>query len=250
MKVAELLLEAPEDRIEYLAKTMGEKIVAAAEKDHSLGTSSKDSVKITSLLAEFDPTPNKKALNWVVKQYVAGAFKAEDKTKIRDTLELFFKVTNKLKNKDLMSYKDLDSLYDALAPFEKDSSAAMSAKQQKKQVKSDVEKIIDTPDFKVLVPKTEAASQLYGAGTKWCTAAEKDCMFDNYSSKGPLYIIIAGSGDSAKKFQLHYETNSFMNERDTPLKAADIKYLSGFPQYADFLNRLIKKHYSKFIETK
>ena len=148
-----------------------------------------------------------------------------------------------------MSYKTLDSLYDALKPYE-GAPAPVSAKQQQKMVKSDAEKIIDTPDFKVIVPKTEAASQLYGAGTKWCTAAEKDCMFDSYSSKGPLYIIIAGPGDNAKKYQLHYETDSFMNERDTPIKAADIKYLSGFPQYTDFLNMLIKKHYSKFIETK
>lgn len=250
MKVYELLLEAPEDRIEYLAKTMGSKLISAAEKDHSLGSGAKDPAKIAAMLAEFDPTKNKQALSWIAKQYTLGAFKSEDKNKIKDSLELFFKVTGKLQNKDLMSYKTLDSLYDALKPYEGAGAVPVSAKQQQKMVKSDAEKIIDTPDFKVIVPKTEAASQLYGAGTKWCTAAEKDCMFDSYSRQGPLYIIIAGAGDSAKKYQLHYETDSFMNERDIPLKAADIKYLSRFPQYTDFLNMLIKKHYSKFIETK
>jgi hypothetical protein len=251
MKVYELLLEAPEDRIEYLAKTMGPKLVTAAEKDHSLDREvASDPVKIATMLAEFDPSKNKQALAWITKQYTLGAFKSEDKNKIKSSLELFSKVGNKLNNKDLMSYKDLSSLYDALAPFEKSDAVELSAKQQAKMVKSDAEKIIDTPNFKVIVPKTEAASQMYGAGTKWCTAAQKECMFDSYSNQGPLYIIIAGSGERAKKFQLHYETNSFMDARDTPIKAADIKYLSGFPQYADFLNMLIKKHYSKFIDTK
>ena len=60
MKVYELLLEAPEDRIEYLAKTMGSKLISAAEKDHSLGSSAKDPAKIAAMLAEFDPTKTNK----------------------------------------------------------------------------------------------------------------------------------------------------------------------------------------------
>lgn len=255
MKVYELLLESPEERIAYVVKNSGSKLVAAGEHDPFIDKEiSKDATKIASALAEFDPSKNKQALGWIAKQYIAGSFKLEDREKIKKSLELFFKLASmkndKLKNKDLMSYKTLDSLYDALEPFEKSEGGALSAKQQQKMVKSDAEKIIDTPDFKVIVPKTEAASQLYGAGTKWCTAAEKDCMFDSYNRQGPLYVIIAGAGDSAKKYQLHYETDSFMDERDVRVKDSDIKYLSKFPAYKDFLNMLIKKHYGKFIEAK
>lgn len=250
MKVHELLLESPEERIAYIARTLGPKLVSAAEKDHLLDREiGSDPAKIAAMLAEFDPTKNKQALPWIAKQYTLGAIKAEDKDKIKDSLELFFRVTGKLQNKDLMSYKTLDSLYDALKPHE-GTPAPVSAKQQQKMVKSDAEKIIDTPDFKVIVPKTEAASQLYGAGTKWCTAAQKNCMFDRYYKDGPLYVIIAGAGDAAKKYQVHYESDSFNDERDIRVKASDIKYLSKFPAYKDFLNMLIKKHYGKFIEAK
>ncbi len=246
MKVTELLFESPEARIEYLAKTMGQKLVAAAEKDSSLKKDQKTAEGISAFLADVDPTPNKKALNFLAKQYSLGAFKGEDKKKIRDSIELFFKVVPKLKNKDIMSYKTLSDLYDAIEPFE--DKLPVSNREQKKLAKSDAEKIIDTPDFKVIVPKTEEAAKYYGVSTKWCTAAGEHCMFDNYNSEGPLYIIIAGTGENARKFQLHYETDSFMDERDTPLSKKDITYLSSFPQYKEFLNKLIDKHYDKFVK--
>jgi hypothetical protein len=120
MKVHELLLESPEERIAYTARALGPKLVSAAEKDHFLDREvASDPVKIATMLAEFDPSKNKQALAWITKQYTLGAFKSEDKNKIKSSLELFSKVVNKLQNKDLMSYKDLSSLYDALAPFEK-----------------------------------------------------------------------------------------------------------------------------------
>lgn len=246
MKIADLLCESPEARIEYIAKTMGQKLVAAAAKDHSM--KAKDPHGISAALAEFDPTVNKKALNFIAKIYVVGAIRDEDKNKIKASLNLFFQVSNKLENKDLMSYKTLDDLYDALEPFEKNEKDSLSAKQQKKLVKSDAEKLIDTADFKVIIPKSEAAATYYGANTKWCTAADKENMFAEYHSEGPIYIIIAGSGASAKKFQFHYESAQFMNARDVELNARDIKYLSKFPQYREFLDMLITKHYGELLK--
>ena len=248
MKILEILCESPEARIEYLAKTMGQKLVAAAEKDASM--KEKEPEKIAAVLAEFDPTPNKKALSFIAKLYVNGAIRAEDKKKINSSIELFYKVVNKLKNKDLMSYKNLNDLYDALAPFEDNDKDALSARQQKKLAKSDAEKLIDTPDFKVIIPKTEEAARYYGANTKWCTAADDDCMFDHYNAQGPLFVIIAGEGAKARKFQLHYESGQFMDERDVELSSSDIAYLSKFPQYKEFLEHLIDKHYGKFIDKK
>lgn len=253
MKVHEILFEGPEERIVFIIKNRGADLLRAAAKDHSMPPPNlKGNAKdiVSTVLAEFDPSPNKQALQWIANRYADGAFKAEDKDKIKDSLKLFFKVSGKLQNKDLMSYKTLASFYDALKPYEGAGAVPVSGKQQQKAAKLAAEKPIDTPDFKVIVPKTEAASQFYGAGPKWCTAAEKNCMFDEYNRKGPLYIIIAGAGAAAKKYQLHYETNSFMDDRDLPVSPSDIKYLSTFPEYKDFLNMLIEKHYGKFIAAK
>jgi hypothetical protein len=68
-------------------------------------------------------------------------------------------------------------------------------------------------------------------------------MFNHYHDQGDLIIIIAKIGEKIRKWQLHYESNQFMDERDQEISQADIKLLSKIPEYTEFLNTLIKKHY-------
>lgn len=250
MKIVELVktLNESEDRISFLARTYAEKLKNAAEKDRDMR--GKTPEEIVQFLSKFDPNPHKKSLNFLVKSYSNGEFRAEDRSKIRETLNLFYKVVKKLENKDILSYKTLRDLLDALEPFEtkEENDEALTNRQIKKMAKSEVETLIDTPNFKVIIPKTEKAAQIYGAGTKWCTAGTNDCRFNEYNSEGPLYIIIAKNGNKTRKFQLHYESGQFMDEKDTQVSKSDRKFLSGFPQYKEFLEYLITKHYSKYIE--
>jgi hypothetical protein len=116
-----------------------------------------------------------------------------------------------------------------------------------RDVKANTDRLIDTPNFKVIVPRTEEASCLYGAGTKWCTAGKKNNQFKNYAAKGDLYIIMANLGGKARKFQLQMEDDSFMNERDLAISKPDISALSKIPEYTQFLNFLIKKYYGKYL---
>ena len=77
--------------------------------------------------------------------------------------------------------------------------------------------VMDTPNFKVIIPKTEESACLYGTGTKWCTTAEKDNKFDSYNKQGDLYIILTKIDGKDRKFQFHYESDSFMDERNQEL---------------------------------
>lgn len=229
-----ILLEASKE--EYIEKSMGPKLVAAAEgRDDG-----KDVKEIINALSKADPSPNKQFLQFIANMYVAKQFRIEDTDKIKKELELFNKVKGKLEKKDINQYKSLDELYKATEKFTSDTEAQKSKKEVKKEIKAEgVKKIIDTPDFKVLVPTTEAAACFYGKGTKWCTAADKDNRFDYYNKQGTIYIILAGD----RKFQLHYESDQFMNEKDLDVTKDEIAFLSKFPKYKDFLNMLIKKHY-------
>ena len=58
---------------------------------------------------------------------------------------------------------------------------------------------------------------------------------------------MANLGGKARKFQLHMEDNSFMNERDLAIGKPDISALSKIPEYTQFLNFLIKKYYGKYL---
>jgi hypothetical protein len=233
-----------EDKLEFISARQGSALVARAEKDTSY-KGEKDPKAILVKLQTADPTKSKN-LQYIVNMYIKALFKIEDLSRLRDDLETFEKVKNKLSKKDLNAYKSLEELYDAIEPFQNTPQEA-SKKELSRAVKSGADAIIDEPDFKVIIPRTEAASKLYGKGTKWCTSADKDCLFNHYNDQGDLYILMAKVNGKNRKFQFHYETESFMNERDAPVSQADIDALSKLPEYKKFLNYLIKKHYTHHL---
>jgi hypothetical protein len=246
----------PAKKQEYLARNMTQKILAAAQKDQSLkivdgvGRNTQEqadfALNVVKQLTQADPSDGYDFINFIVRMYCASQFKIEDLPKIREELTLFAKVKNKLQNKDINSYQSLDQLYDATDAL-KGEADQVSGKAEVKAVKANAKKVIDTPNFKVIIPETHEAACFYGANTKWCTASKDDPdTFENYAKDGPLYVIIAKNPKSGKdvKYQMHYESDQFMNERDQQVKKTDIDFLSSFPQYKEFLEALIKKHYN------
>ena len=245
MKIREIVLL--EDRAEYIAQTMKNKLEAAAEKD--LGRTV-DSLQLVNQLKQADPTGGK-SLQWLANMYATNQFKLEDLPRLRSEMEKFVRLRAQLPIKDLNQIRQVGDLYDML-----DQHAAqgqpepVSKRAQEREVKKDIDVVMDTPNFKVLVPKTEAASCLYGAGTRWCTSGEKENRFDYYSSKGTIYIILTNLGGKPRKFQLHVEENQFKDERDIDVGKEDIAKLSAVPEYTKFLNMLIKKYYGKYFTNK
>jgi hypothetical protein len=56
-----------------------------------------------------------------------------------------------------------------------------------------------------------------GSGTQWCTATgNTDSYFLRYIEKGPLFIFIDNS-NSKNKFQVHFESESFMDSKDNAI---------------------------------
>ncbi len=230
----------PTKKQEYLATSLGPKLVAAAEKDSQ--NRSKDPLEIVKTLTAADPSKGLDNLNFIARMYVAGQFKVEDISKLKNELEVFMKAKPKIQNKDINSYKSLNDLYDVTEKFAPED--LKSKGEVEKEIKDkNVVKLVDKPHFKAIIPKTEEAACFYGKGTKWCTAATENSMFNHYHDQGDLIIIIAKIGEKIRKWQLHYESNQFMDERDQEISQADIKLLSKIPEYTEFLNTLIKKHY-------
>ena len=136
-------------------------------------------------LEKSDPTENKQYLNWIINIYLSGNLLDEDIYKIPDTLKLFSKNKDKLplENRNINSFTDLTSLYDAVSKF--DNGGDMSASEKEKLVKLEgAEQVYDSPDWKIIIPKTPAAACLYGRNTRWCTASQNDNRFNYYSKQG------------------------------------------------------------------
>jgi len=83
--------------------------------------------------------------------------------------------------------------------------------------------------LRVIQPINKEAACYYGRGTRWCTAANTNNMFDTYASKGELFILIPQRPEyNGEKYQLHFESRQFMNEKDHPVPMIDL--VKRFPQ--------------------
>jgi hypothetical protein len=230
-----------EDRAQYIVTNQGDKLADAAMTQERKKMSAEDIVKT---LRDADPTPNKQYLQWLANRYIAKEFRLEDISRIHDDLVKFKKLSVKMDNRDISTFKTLNDLYDAIEKHD-DGQEVVSKGAAERDVKmKGAEKLIDTPELQVVKLLNKEAACFYGKGTKWCTAADKNNMFDDYKSQGDLYVLMVNKGGKQRKFQLSVEGDQFMDERDNELNENDIKLLSSIPAYTEFLNSLIKKHYN------
>ena len=178
-----------------------------------------------------DPTPTKSYVLWLIRQYLAdsktryihGSLKFEDiGTTIAQELANYhrLKITKQLppdkRDINRLSWRDLREF----------PQAALPEKADRGQYKT----VLDNAEARVIVPEDETASRFWGQGTRWCTAATQNCMFAEYHKDGPLYVIMPKHpAHPGEKYQFHFESSQFMDERDEPLAPLDIQ---------DVLNRL------------
>ena len=97
------------------------------------------------------------------------------------------------------------------------------------------DKLYEDDSFLVVHPKVRAASVLYGKGTKWCTAAKRHNAFTAYNEVGNLYIVIDKL--SGKKYQFHFETDSFMTDSNKRLPLAYLHNISATQGLIDFFTQ-------------
>jgi hypothetical protein len=185
--------------------------------------------------------PADKYLVWIARMYAVQQFKMEDVPRIRGEVIKFEKVKGQLEKKDLNGYKTLNDLYDALDAIPLDGEE--KKKEEEPEKEEGVEWIIRSPKYKVLIAKTEEASCKYGAGTRWCTAATGSSnYFKHYATQDDLYIIMADIDGKHRKFQFHFKTKSFMDERDQRATKEDIKGLSEHPEHLKFVKLLVARY--------
>ena len=181
-------------------------------------------------LIELDPTYRQgsssagKYGKWLLNLYNKGNLSEEEFDEVTPLLNQFTTYRNRIRNKDLNSYKSLDALADTLTSVIDDDS--MLTPRQKvrflKNVKSgkiktnaedDYDVVLDTPKFIVYVPNTHEASMKLGKGTEWCTAHENPEWFNKYTRDGgKLYII--KDKNTGERWQYSDSTNDFLNEKD------------------------------------
>ena len=177
-----------------------------------------------------DPTynPNKPEKmgiysKWLLQQYRNGTLKTEDLYKAKQYLGAFDRYKAQLGVRDIGQYRSLPQLYDAVGQYIENPGQAASKSEQVRNIKqNEAERVYEDGTWLVVVPNTKEAACYYGKGTQWCTAATgSENYFEYYDERGPLFINIDKRNN--RKYQFHFETEQFMDERDddinTPIEA-------------------------------
>lgn len=271
-----LLLEYRESKVQGILnnKNKMDKLAGATQQDNSadnfvtIEPSNNQSLKhpaepVLRKLAEYDPTNNSMYLNWLVDRYGQGDFRLEDQQRIEDTLKNFHKYKNLLNKKDINEYDGISDINQAVKPLvqaDEDPSERQKRLRTKRgeYKEGEVKTIINSSNLKVEQPLSQAAMNHIcsqeGEEVEWCTVTGKGERFDQYNSDGNIYQITAFPGTNrVRKFLVHVESKQFMDENDKPIKQDDIDMLSSIPEYAKFLNMLIKNNHlshSQFMYTK
>jgi len=212
-----------------------------------------------SLPKEFiDADPKQgKNIEWILTSYLDKGIRSfEDLGRTKEALGQFQSLTNR----KLLTEPLITSINEAGLPYycgivgcngkpglsdlvERAEKQGLFKKQKEREVKEDeFIKYYEDEDVLVIIPLTENASCKYGKGTRWCTAAKKENMFDEYTKIDPetgekqrLYILIPKNPKHpGEKYQVHFESKSYMNEKD---ENVSIRIFERFPKLkeTDFL---------------
>lgn len=198
-----------------------------------------DQVLCTRFLQEVeqaDPTPNKMYSAWIITRYLSGGINLfEDIGQCEGPLEQFHsaKMSGYFRRHpehaqyaDIGRLKSLNELNGFLAVI--NPADLMSNSAQDKALDDELKRagevlvLYNGPKYRIVQPDTLRAAQFYGRNTQWCTAAKKNPLFQRYNDQGPLFIILDKPNN--RRWQFHFESAQFMDERDVPINWAE------FPQ--------------------
>jgi hypothetical protein len=171
---------------------------------------------IVAAIEQKDPTNHKEYTPWLVRMYSKGNVKYEDLNRM-NMLGLY-DIGKKRKiirpeHKDINKFKTYQEFEDVMF----NNYPPDSFEKEEEQENSIAKKVFEDNDVLVVIPENETAACKYGKGTRWCTAATRGTnYFDSYNALGPLYILIPKKPKyNNEKYQLHFATNTYMDENDT-----------------------------------
>lgn len=241
MRILEVLLEYNRD---VTKRNFGNLIIKRARTDDAFNLIPDDELVNTVLqqIENKDPTPNKEYTPWLTRMYAKTNLKIEDINR-NDYLRAYHigKQRNVIRSnlhRDINNFDSYSSLEDTLDGFYDADEILDDADKNKIIPKGESTTVYEDEIVRIIVPGDEQAACYYGRGTRWCTASTRgENYFDRYNSRGSLYILLPKHPDyTGEKYQLHFESKSFMNERDEPVNIRTL-LIDRFPNIFGFFRK-------------
>lgn len=159
-----------------------------------------------------------------------------------DLIKSFDKYQSQLEKKDINQYSGFEELDNVLVPIQQ--------KQKEKELEKQVDKIYEDDTFLVVKPKTHQASCKYGSNTKWCTTAQSDTHFKQYTrdNQGLYYIINKknSTNQNYSKIAIHFDNSGskrYWDSKDSPMSDREIAVVDyAFPEMISAIDDDYSKH--------
>lgn len=174
---------------------------------------------IFQMAIQMDPTPGQKMVGWILDSWIGGdpLVRTKQIDKVRSIIETFDACKKQLpeNQRTLLFYDGPQHMDGAIAPFR----GYLGARQKKKAISRKAH--LESWNFslpsgvQVAVPISEDAAKLIGQGTKWCTAAKNNNLYDVYSD-ATLFAIQTAED----KYQVAFSLEELLKNKT--LSPADI----------------------------
>lgn len=202
---------------------------------------------------------NHKYTDWVLKNVNPESENFDDDVEyIVELIKDFDKYQSQFPKKDINQYVSVNEL-DAVVSYAR-------KKKKEKELENQVDKIYEDDKFLVVKPKSHAASCKYGSNTRWCTTAQSDTHFKQYTSGNQvLYYIINKANSTNKNYSkvaIHFDNSGYeryWDSQDSPMNDREIEIFNyAFPEIIEkikedhkkiegtFLNKFLKQVFSSY----
>lgn len=215
----------------------------------------KDSVVLKALELIKAATSSKEGfIYWVIDSYLSGGIRSlEDLGRVKSSLSTFNRL---IQRPDFTDFKNLgrycglsgcnfETLAKYDAPFRTMKTSGCTRETCGLSLEDLIEKhsgtVVPTKGFLSELPRkdiifedgsvivsrlsSQESAKQWGRGTRWCTAAEYNNMFDFYNGKGVIYVITDKLDPYHKRYQLHLATKQYMDVNDSPIDLKELMKL-------------------------
>jgi hypothetical protein len=193
---------------------------------------------------------NHKYTDWVLKNVNPESENFDDDVEyIVELIKDFDKYQSQFPKKDINQYVSVNELDAVVSHARK--------KKQEKELENQVDKIYEDDKFLVVKPKSHAASCKYGSNTRWCTTAQSDTHFKQYTSGNQvLYYIINKANSTNKNYSkvaIHFDNSGskrYWDSQDSPMNDREIEIFNyAFPEIIEKIKEDYKKIEGSFLDT-
>ena len=153
--------------------------------------------------------------------YQKGSLRDEDLAKAEEYLECVYAHNIAL---DIGKLKNLGDLYQVVQKYLIADTQDLNEILRALVINQDYKLLHQGKDWDFYQPLTEKGSAYLGVATEWCTAWGQYCLnkkyrergnhFERHNGQGPLFIMM-NKINPLDKYQFHFETNQFMDPKDS-----------------------------------